>query len=299
MSDRFQELSVFARIAESGSFSRAGRELGLSQPSVSRIIGELETRLGVKLLLRTTRRVTPTDAGVAFLERARQVLHDMEAAEDVARGVDSLRGLIRIAMPVTFGVRALIPRLQPFLAAHPLLRLDLIMTDARQDLVAEGVDVAIRLGRLADSGFGARKLATAERIVVASPAYLAEKGTPTTAADLVFHNCIVGPGASSWRSWAFTHDGAAVSVELGGRIQVDSGEGMMGCARSGLGIVIASAWMCQADLEAQTVVRLLREYQLEPAVVHAVYPAGPRPSAKVRALVDHLAETLNSGESPK
>lgn len=154
MSDRLQELTVFVRTAESGSFSRAGRELGLSQPSVSRIVNELEARLGIKLLLRTTRRVAPTEAGTTFLERAKQVLADLEAAEDAARGIDSLRGLIRVAMPVTFGVRIVIPLLQPFLAANHLLRLDFVIADARTDLIAEGVDVAIRLGDLTSSGFG-------------------------------------------------------------------------------------------------------------------------------------------------
>src|SRR5262249_32120285 len=146
MSDHLQELTVFVRAAESGSFSRAGRELGLSQPSVSRIIGELETRLGVKLLLRTTRRITVTDAGALFLARAREILADIEDAEDAARGIDSLRGTVRLAMPIIYGTRRVIPRLPKFLALHPLLRVELSVVDERQDLVAEGADIAIRLG---------------------------------------------------------------------------------------------------------------------------------------------------------
>src|SRR3954463_10858522 len=184
MSDRLQELTVFVRAAESGSFSKAARELGLSQPSVSRIIGDLETRLGVKLLLRTTRSITVTDAGALFLTRAREVLADIEDAEDAARGVDSLRGTIRVTMPVMYGVRNIIPRLPKFLAAHPLLRVELSVSDERQDLVVEGTDVAIRLGPLNDSGFGARTFATLPRFLVAAPSYLAERGTPKTPTDL-------------------------------------------------------------------------------------------------------------------
>jgi DNA-binding transcriptional LysR family regulator len=207
MSDRLQELAVFVRAAESGSFSRAGRELGLSQPSVSRIVGELETRLGVKLLLRTTRRITVTDAGALFLTRAREILAEIEDAEDAARGLDSLRGTIRIAMPIVYGTRQIIPRLPKFLATHPLLRVELSVVDERQDLVAEGADVAIRLGELDDSAFGARKLETLPRYLVASPAYLAARGTPKTPADLASHDCIFGPGLFGRASWSFNRNG--------------------------------------------------------------------------------------------
>jgi DNA-binding transcriptional LysR family regulator len=292
MSDRLQELTVFVRTAESGSFSRAARELGLSQPSVSRIVGELEARLGVKLLLRTTRRVVPTEAGSTFLRRARQVLHELGEAEDAARGTDSLRGVIRIAMPVTFGVREVIPHLSAFLAAHPLLRLELMMSDERQDLVAEGVDMAIRFGQLSDSGFGARRLATAPRLLVASPAYLDQRGIPATPAELSSHDCIFGPGGSWRRSWSFRHDGAVLSVEVEGRIQVASGEGVTACAKAGLGLAMASAWMCRAELDSGALVAVLGDYALEPVDVHAVFPGGPHPSAKLRALVDHLAAVL-------
>lgn len=294
MSDRLQELVAFARTAESGSFSKAARELGLSQPSISRIVSELEARLGVKLLLRTTRRVTPTEAGAAFLERARHVIADLEAAEDAARGVDSLRGLIRIAMPVTLSVREVIPRLPPFLARYPLLQLDLVMSDDRHDLVAEGVDVAIRLGELADSGFGARRLATLQRLVIASPDYLAARGVPRTPTDLAAHDCLFGPGIAGRRGWAFQRDGTQVSVEVDARIRANTGEGMMACARAGLGVAVASEGMCREDLQAGAVVRILEDYALAPVTVSAVFPGGPRPSVKVRALVDYLAEALTS-----
>src|ERR1700744_5976196 len=203
MSDRLQELGVFVRAAESGSFSRAGRELGLSQPSVSRIIGELEARLGVTLLLRTTRRITVTDAGALFLDRARAILAEIEDAEDAARGVDSLRGTIRLAMPVVYGTREVIPRLPNFMRLHPLLKVELTVSDARQDLVAEGADVAIRMGELDDSAYGARKLAMLERTLVAAPEYLKARGVPKSPADLERHDCIFGPGGFGRARWIF------------------------------------------------------------------------------------------------
>ncbi len=292
MSDRLQELTVFVRAAESGSFSRAARELGLSQPSVSRIVGELEARLGVTLLLRTTRRITVTDAGALFLDRAREILADIEDAEDAARGVDSLRGTIRLALPVLYGTREIIPRLPKFLGLHPLLRVEMAVVDARQDLVAEGADVAIRLGELDDSVFGARKLQTLERMLVAAPGYLKARGTPKTPADLASHDCIFGPGNFGRDGWSFTRNGTETSVDVRGRIHTNSGPGVFASVMAGLGIAMASTVMCGAEVKAGLLVPLLRGYRLEPVEVHAVFPGGPRPSAKVRALVDYLAGEL-------
>jgi len=292
MSDRLQELAVFVRAAESSSFSRAGRELNLSQPSVSRIVGELEARLGVKLLLRTTRRITVTDAGALFLERARDILAELEDAEDAARGLDSLRGINRLAIPVVYGTREIIPRLPKFLAAHPMLRVELSVVDARQDLVAEGADVAIRLGELDDSAFGARKLATLPTLLVASPVYLKARGTPKTPADLANHDCIFGPGNFGRESWSFNRNGAEISVDVRGRISTDSGSGLLASVVAGLGITRASTVMAGDELKAGLLVSLLRGYKLAPVHVHAVFPGGPHPSVKVRALVDYLANEL-------
>jgi DNA-binding transcriptional LysR family regulator len=292
MSDRLQELAVFVRAAESGSFSRAARELGLSQPSVSRIIGELEARLGVRLLLRTTRRIAVTDAGALFLDRAREILAEIEDAEDAARGLDSLRGTIRLAIPIVYGTREIIPRLPKFLSMHPLLRVELSVADQRQDLVAEGADVAIRMGNLDDSAFGARKLQTLERMLVASPTYLAARGRPKAPADLASHDCIFGPGNFGRDSWSFTRNGTEVSVDVRGRIHTDSGPGVFACAMAGLGIAMTSTVMVGPEIKAGALVPLLRSYKLSSVDVHAVFPAGPRPSTKVRALVDFLVDEL-------
>jgi DNA-binding transcriptional LysR family regulator len=294
MSDRLQELQVFVRAAESGSFSRAARELSLSQPSVSRIIGELEARLGVTLLLRTTRRITVTDAGALFLDRAREILSQVEDAEDAARGLDSLRGTIRLAIPIVYGTREIIPRLPKFLETHPLLRVELMVVDARQDLVAEGADLAIRLGDLDDSAFGARRLATLSTMLVATPGYLAARGTPKTPADLASHDCIAGPGNFGRDSWSFNRNGTELSVDVRGRISTNSGPGLFASAMAGLGIAMTSSVMAGPEVKAGTLVQLLRGYKLPPVDVHAVFPSGPRPSAKVRALVDYLAAELKA-----
>jgi DNA-binding transcriptional LysR family regulator len=292
MSDRWQELRIFVRAAESGSFSRAARELRLSQPSVSRIIGELEARLGVTLLLRTTRRITVTDAGALFLDRAREILADMEDAEDAARGLDSLRGLIRLALPVVYGTREIIPLLPKFLALHPELKVEMAVSDARQDLVAEGADVAIRLGELDDSVFGARKLETLERMLVASPGYLRARGTPKRPTDLAAHDCIFGPGNFGRDSWSFSRGGAEISVDVRGRIHTNSGPGAFASVMAGLGIAMVSTVMAGPEIKQGLLVPLLRGYRLSPVEVHAVFPGGPHPSTKVRALVDFLVEEL-------
>ncbi|WP_224360269.1 LysR family transcriptional regulator [Hyalangium versicolor] len=292
MSDRIQELTVFVRVAESGSFSRTARELGLSQPSVSRIVSELEARLGVKLLLRTTRRISVTDAGALLVESARQVLAELEDAEDAVRGIDSLRGTIRLSLPVVFGTRAVIPHLTAFLEAHPLLRVDMNVTDERQNLVADGTDVAIRVGPLDASSFGARKLMTMERYVVATPGYLKRRGVPKTPAELSKHDCIVGPGGSSRAIWTFARGGKTVSIDVEGRIRASSGIGLYSCVVAGMGIALVSSVMGGEELASGALVRLLAGYTLAPAEVHAVFPGGPRPSAKVRALVEHIAARL-------
>jgi DNA-binding transcriptional LysR family regulator len=294
MSDRWQEMAVFVRVADSGSLSRAGRELKLSQPSVTRIIGTLEARLGTTLLLRTTRSISLTDAGALYLERARRLLAEMEEAEQATRGVDSLHGVVRLAMPLMYGTRAIIPALAPFLARHPDLRVELAMSDARQNLVTDGVDVAIRLnvGGLHDSTFGARKLASVERLVVAAPAYLSAHGAPATPADLAKHDCIVQHGSFGGESWRFRHNKTVTSVDVHARLSINSAPGVLAATVAGLGISLGTRVMAGEELRTGQLTQLLGSYRLDPAEVYAVFPAGPRPSAKVRAIMDHLGASL-------
>jgi DNA-binding transcriptional LysR family regulator len=296
MSDRWQEMTVFVRVADTGSLSRAARELKLSQPSVSRIIGLLEARLGTTLLLRTTRSISLTDAGALYLEQAKRLLAEMEEAEQATRGLDSLHGVIRLAMPLMYGTRAVIPALTPFLARHPDLKVELVMSDTRQNLITDGVDLAIRInvGALDDSTFGARKLALVERLVIAAPAYLSARGIPATPADLTQHDCILQHGSFGGESWRFTHNQTVTSVDVQARVWINSAAGVLAAAVAGLGIALGTRVMAGKELRAGQLTQLLEPYRLDPAEVYAVFPAGPRPSAKVRAIVDHLDVSLSA-----
>ncbi|MDB5393332.1 MAG: LysR family transcriptional regulator [Rhodospirillales bacterium] len=230
--------------------------------------------------------------GRASSKEVRPLLRGLEDAENAVRAADSLGGSLRIAMSVAFGVREIIPILPPFLAAHPRLEVEFVISDDQQDLIVEGADIAIRVGRLPDSGFGARRLATSPRYVVASPAYLAARGVPNTLSDLSSHDCIFGPGGSGRTGWTFIRDGAPVSITVGGRIQTASAEGVIACVKAGLGLAVASVWMCREEFASGALVPVLADYALEPVEAHAVFPGGPHPSSKVRALVDHLITTL-------
>lgn len=296
MSDRWQEMMVFARVADTGSLSRAARELKLSQPSVSRIVGALEARLGTTLLLRTTRSISLTDAGALFLESAKHLLAEMEEAEQATRGMDSLHGVIRLAMPLMYGTRAIIPALKPFLAQHPDLKVELVMSDARQNLITDGVDLAIRIniGSLEDSTFGARKLALVKRMVIAAPAYISARGNPATPADLARHDCILQHGSFGGESWRFTHNKTVTCIDVQARIWINSAAGVLAATVAGLGIALGTSVMAGEELRTGQLSQLLEPYGLDPAEVYAVFPAGPRPSAKVRALVSHLEAVLGT-----
>ncbi|WP_260600159.1 LysR family transcriptional regulator [Sphingomonas endolithica] len=296
MSDRWQEMTVFVRVAESGSLSRAARELKLSQPSVSRIVGTLEARLGTTLLLRTTRSISLTEAGALYLERARNLVAEMEEAEQATRGVDSLHGVIRLAMPVLYGSRAVIPAMAVFLARHRDLRVEMIMSDARQNLIMDGIDVAIRLGvgPLDDSTFGARRLGLVERLVVAAPAYLSTNGVPANPAELAQHDCIIQHGLFGRESWRFTHNQTVTSVNVHAKLWINSASGVLAAAVAGLGVALATRIMAGEELRTGQLAQILDGHRLEPAEVYAVFPAGPKPSAKVRAIVDHLEASLRA-----
>ncbi|MBX9858189.1 MAG: LysR family transcriptional regulator [Sphingomonas sp.] len=298
MSDHFQDLTLFVRVAESGSFSRAGRELGYAQPTVSRMIGGLEARLGVKLLVRTTRQVVPTEAGAMLLERARGVLSDVEEMENAVRGADGLTGVLKVATPVTFGAREIAPRLGSFLTAHPALRVELLMADRRVDLLNEGVDLAIRLGALEDSSFVSRRIASAPRYIVASPAYLAARSAPRSIADLQAHDIISGrtPGIDVWTLRDKT--GGETSVKLEARLVATSTEGVLASAVAGFGLALTSAFACRMELARGELVRVLPQFTLPTIDVHAVSPLGRKPPAKARLFIDHIVATMQQFSEP-
>jgi DNA-binding transcriptional LysR family regulator len=286
MSDRLSALKLFARVAHAGSFSRAGRELGMSQPSVSRVIAALEKDVGAALLTRTTRALTLTEAGSDYLARIEPILAALEEADYAARGTGELRGVLRVAMSSSFAVREAIPRLPVFMARHPALRIELLMSDQHQDLVSAGADVALRFGALADSSATARRIGAFERVLVASPAYLARAGTPSAPADLAGHAVIAGP---SGVSWTLEREGRTASVRVEGKLSITINEGSVAAAVAGLGITSTSRLGCRAELEGGSLARVLAGWRMAPMELHAVFPAGRAAKPAARALAEHLA----------
>src|SRR5258707_14280345 len=241
---RLHEMETFVRVVETGSFSAAARDLNIGQPAISKTIAGLEERLGVRLLVRSTRRLSTTEAGIAFYERALRAIAEANEAEAAAQGAGAgLESRLRICSPVTFARLHLVPKLGTFLDAHPKLRLELVMDDRVIDLVAENIDAGLRLGTLTDSALKARKLAQADRLVVASTAYLARRGVPSTPADLLEHDGIVYGQSSGGQEWLFRRGTSETSVYLRTRLKLSAAEGVREAVLAGQGFAIASSWM--------------------------------------------------------
>jgi len=292
MSDRLQQLAVFVRTVETGSFSRAAREFGLTQPSASRAVAALEDRLGVKLIARTTRRISLADPGEALLERLRDALAAVEDAENAARGADQLTGVLRVALPPTYGARRIAPLLPAFLEKQPLLKVDLMMADRYEDLIAEGADLALRLGEQPDSSFVTRRLESARRLFIAAPAYLARWGEPKGLADLSRLDMIMGQAALDEQTWIARRNGAPEMMRVEARIRASSASGVVACAAAGLGVAVASIWMCAEELASGALREILTDYSLDPIPVFIVFPAGRRPSQKARIFAEYLEQAV-------
>jgi DNA-binding transcriptional LysR family regulator len=290
-------LRLYARVARLGSFSAAARECGLSQSQASRIVADLEAELGVRLLSRTTRAVVPTDVGGEFLARIEPILANLDEAEQSVREGGELRGLLRMSMPTSFGIRDVIPRLAAFTDRHPRLRIQLQLGDRRHDLVREAVDVAIRLGRLSDSTATAKLIAMIPRVAVASPEYLARNGAPETPDDLVRHRIVAGPAAAVPTAWRFERHGQQSEIELEAHFSTDENEGAIAAAAAGLGITSTSFWACRRELEAGGLVRLLPEWTLSGIPVHAYFPMGRATRSAARAAIDHLVAAFRRDPS--
>ncbi|MDR6182139.1 LysR family transcriptional regulator [Asaia bogorensis] len=284
---RYQAMTTFVRVVETGSFSAAARQLHVGQPAVSKIVAQLEARLQVSLLIRSTHGLTPTEAGQAYYERARNALQEAEEAELAARGAGSgLSGRLRVSAATTFARLHIIPRLPAFLDAHPQLDVDILLDDRMIDLVAEGVDISLRMGALADSSAVARKLATGKRSVLATPAYLARAGMPLVPADLADHNAIVYSQLPN--VWSFHRDGSAVSVSVAGRLRVSAAEGLRAAILADMGLTITSDWMFAPELENGAVTRLLPAWCLPDIDLWAVFPTGRMMTAKARQFADFV-----------
>jgi DNA-binding transcriptional LysR family regulator len=296
MNDRLQQLALFVRTVETGSFSRAAREFGLTQPSASRAVAALEARLGVKLITRTTRQISATDAGLALLARAREALGAVEEAENAARGADQLSGVLRVALPPTYGARRIAPLLPAFLDRRPLLKVDLLMSDRYENLIAEGADLALRIGEQPDSSFVARKLESARLLFVAAPSYLARRGAPKTLADLSQHDTIIGPLAPGEESWSARCNRQIEVAAVQARVRATSATGVVACAAAGLGVAVASTWMCADELASGALTELLTNYTLDPISAFLVFPSGRQSSQKARVFANYLEQAVTKSQ---
>jgi DNA-binding transcriptional LysR family regulator len=294
MLDREGALSLFVRVVDAGSFSEAARHLGLTPSAVSKQIARLEDRLGARLVERTTRRLGVTEVGRQLHHRARRILADIDEAERaVSESLAQARGTLRVTASLAFGQRWLAPHAAAFLAEHEQVRLELLLTDQLVDLVAEGIDVAIRFGHLADSALVARRLAPHRRIICASPVYVARAGQPLRPADLARHNCLTFSGRPDLNHWPFRVGGKSESVAVAGRLSASSGEALHAAALNGAGIARIASFLALPDLKAGRLVALLEEFAPpDSEAVFAVYPSSRHMSPKLRAFIDFLLRRL-------
>jgi DNA-binding transcriptional LysR family regulator len=290
--DRLSGMAVFVRVVEEESFSAAARVLGISKSAVSKQVAGLEERLGARLLNRTTRRLALTDAGTAFFERAQRILNDAEEAEAAVSQLSAApRGVLRVNAPVTFGVQHLGPLLPALMAAYPELAIDLVLNDRFVDLVEEGFDVAVRIGRLSDSSLIARRLAPVRRLLVASPAYIAAHGAPERPEDLRDHACLLYTYLLRGDAWSLTGpDGRAAEVRVTGRLRANNGDVLRSALLGGMGIAYTPSFIVGQDLADGHLVRVLPGWEDTTAAVYAVYPHARLVPPKVRAFVDFLAD---------
>jgi DNA-binding transcriptional LysR family regulator len=298
--DRYQAMTIFVRVVETGSFSAAARQLSIGQPAVSKTIAQLENRLQVSLLIRSTHGLAATEAGQRFYERAKAAIQEADEAELAARGAGAgLAGCLRVSAATTFARLHIVPLLRDFLAEHPELNIDVILDDRVIDLVSEGIDISLRMGALTDSSAVARKLATGARSVLATPAYLARAGEPMSPPDLAEHEVIVYSQTSS--VWCFSRAGTETSVAVSGRVRVSAAEGLRAAVLADMGLTIASNWMFAQELESGAVRRVLTEWSLPPMDLWAVFPSGRMISAKARAFASFVQQAIgasSTGYSP-
>jgi DNA-binding transcriptional LysR family regulator len=291
--DRLAAMEAFVLVVDSGSFSAAARRLNVGQPAISKTVAQLEDRLGVKLLVRSTRGLAPTEAGLNFYERARRSIEEADEAELAARGAgQGLAGKLRICAAVTFARLHLMPRLPEFLARHPDLEMEVVLDDRSVDLVQEGIDVALRMGRLADTALTARRIATTRHAVIGTTAYFARAGEPKSPGDLIAHEAVIYSQSSGGAVWTFKRDGAELAVTVHGRLHVTAAEGVRAAVLADAGIAIASEWMFAPELVAGTVKAVLQDWNLPPMDLWAVYPAGRAATTKARTFVAFVEEVL-------
>ncbi|MDN3698895.1 LysR family transcriptional regulator [Vibrio cortegadensis] len=285
----WEGVSEFVAVAEVESFTGAAKKLSTSVAQISRRVSALEERIAVKLLNRTTRRVSLTEAGQLYYQQCKQLVEGLELAELAVTQMQSTpKGLIKVTAPVTYGERQLAPLLHQFLAQYPQLELDLILTNQKLDLIEQGVDVAIRLGRLEDSSLIAKRLSDRQLYVCATPSYLAQFGEPHTLSELSRHQCLVG----SFPHWRFKEKNQSRAIRVHSRLKCNSGIALLDAALQHLGMIQLPDYYVQEYMGSGELVEVLSDYRDDREGIWALYPQNKNLSSKVRLLVDFLADAL-------
>ncbi|BAI74592.1 transcriptional regulator (plasmid) [Azospirillum sp. B510] len=296
--DRLDDLTVLVEVVDSGSLSAAAERLGLSASAISRRIAQMENRLGTRLLARTTRRIALTDAGATFCLRARAILAALDEAEQsLTETGEEPRGTLRVTMPVMFGQMRVAPLLPSYLRRHPGVSLEVSLSDRVQRLVDEGLDLAIRTGRLADSTLIARRLRPLRRSVVASPDYLERRGVPRSPADLARHDCLTLLSGSGRPEWEFLVGERREVLRPAGGFQADNLWMLRHAAVGGLGLARLADFIVEEDIRAGRLVAVLTDLEVMDEAIHAVYPATRHVSPKVRSFIEHLLAGLNGQDA--
>lgn len=291
--DRARALEIFATVVGEGSFSAAGRRLDLTPSAVSRVIDRLEERLGVRLLLRSTRALTLTAEGHAYLCGARRILSDLDDVEREVADQGAPRGRLRISAALSHGRLCVVPLLGAFAERYPQILVDISLTDALVDVAAGQADVAVRFGPLADSPLTARKLGETRRVIVAAPDYLARRGTPLVPEDLEHHNCLNFNFRRAEPIWPFRKDGRDYALSVAGNIEANNGETLGQLAAAGVGITRVGAFSVADEVESGRLVPILEEFNPgDVEVIHALFVGGINMPARVRVFVDFLVERL-------
>ncbi|WCT74127.1 LysR family transcriptional regulator [Sphingomonas naphthae] len=292
-SDRARSLEVFIAIVDCGSFSAAGRQLGLTPSAISRAIDRIEARLGVRLLLRSTRALSLTAEGQAYLLSARRILSDLDEAEQHIADQGAPRGRLRVSAALSHGRLCIVPLLGEFVRRHPHILVDIALNDTIVDIAAGEADVAIRFGPLADSALTARKLGENGRVIVASPHYLDRHGIPAVPEDLLTHNCLNFDFRRVEPVWPFVREGQEFCLSVKGNIEANNGETLGQLAAIGIGIARVGAFSVSAELADGRLVTILDDFNPgDVELIHAVFVGGANTPARVRAFVDFLAERL-------
>lgn len=295
--DRLLAMEMFVRVVETGSFSKAAREFNTTQPTVTKQVAATEARLKVRLLNRNTRGVSLTESGSLYYEKCKSIVHEAEEAEQVVRRRESqAQGLLRIGTSVAFGRRVVVPLALEYMARHPQVQVDLSFEDRYVDLIAQGIDVAVRMGKLADSSLGARFLGMNPWVMVAAPGYLKKRGTPKRAQDLSGHVALIYSsvvGDDVWRM--HTPKGEPVTVPVSGRLRSNNVSAVLAAAREGLGIALMPRYVASDSLAAGKVVEVLPGHGLPEQEIHAVFPSPKLVPGKVSSFVAFLQGRFGEG----